>query len=182
MEDFAYILDFLPQGRAEEKSFKRTPLAIAIGEVEFKLFELIPKTNVSLVIGERVYIGKDMDKRQKIEHVKRRIAFKDITHAASSELPFVIEELVKQNEARFVKFFNDSYPITTRMHMLELLPGLGKKTMWAVIEEKKKEPFKSFEDLNNRVKSLHKPEKLIINRILCELENRYEKYKLFVAK
>ncbi|MCD6370761.1 MAG: DUF655 domain-containing protein [Thermoplasmata archaeon] len=182
MEDYAYILDYLPQGRLEEKSFRRVPLAIAVGEKEFKLFELIPKPNVSLIIGERIYIGKDLEKREKIEHVKRRIAYNELTNAAKSELPYVLEEIVKRREEDFVRFFNEARPITTRLHMLELLPGLGKKTMWAILEERKKGPFKSFEDLRNRVKLTHHPVKLIVNRILYELQHRYEKYKIFVAR
>lgn len=182
MEDYAYILDYLPQGRLEEKSFKRTPLAIAIGENEFKLFELIPKPNVSLIIGERVYIGKDKEKREKILHVKRRISYDELTNAAKSELPYVLEEIIKNREAFFVKFFNEAGPITTRLHMLELLPGLGKKTMWAILEERKKGEFRSFEDLKSRVKLPHHPEKLIANRIIYELQHRYEKYKIFVAR
>ncbi len=182
MEDYAYILDYLPQGRIEEKSFKRTPLAIAVGESEFKLFELIPKYNVSLIIGERVYIGKDKEKRDKIMHVKRRIAYDELTHAAKAELPFVIEDIIRKREPDFIKFFNEAGPITTRLHMLELLPGLGKKTMWAILEERKKGEFQSFEDLKNRVKLPHHPEKLIANRIVYELQHRHEKYKIFVAK
>ncbi len=182
MEDFAYILDYLPQGRADEKSFKRTPLALAVGETEFKLFELIPKINVTLTIGERVYIGKDLEKRLKIEHVKRRITYEELTNAAQSELPYILEEIVKRNEQKFVEFFNKASPITTRYHMLELLPGLGKKTMWSIIEEREKGSFKSFQDLVERVKLVHRPEKLIVNRILEELKNRDIKYKIFVAK
>jgi len=182
LEDYAYIIDYLPQGRPDEKSFKRTPLAIAVGENEFKLFELIPKPKVSLIIGERVYIGKDTEKREKIEHVKRRIAYDELTPAAKSELPYTLEEIVKKREDFFIKFFNEAHPITTRLHMLELLPGLGKKTMWAILEERKKGPFKDFEDLKNRVKLPHHPVKLIVNRILYELQHRHEKYKIFVAK
>ncbi len=182
MEDYAYILDYLPHGRPDEKSFRRTPIAIAVGESEFKLFELIPKPDVSLIIGERVYIGKDKDKRSKILHVKRRIAFNELTHAAQAELPYVLEDIIKKREEDFVKFFNNAHPITTRLHMLELLPGIGKKTMWAILEERKKGAFQSFEDLKNRVKLPHHPEKLIANRILYELQHRYEKYKIFVAR
>ena len=181
MEEYAYILDYLPHGRPGQKSFKIIPIALAVGETEFKLFELIPKPNVPLIVGERVYIGKDKEKRKKIEHVKRRIAYKDLTHAAQLELPYVIEEIVKKREQDFVKFFNEAHPITTRLHMLELLPGLGKKTMWAVLEERKKKPFESFEDIKKRVKLVHNPEKLIVNRILYEIQHRYEKYKIFVA-
>ncbi len=80
-----------------------------------------------------------------------------------------------------MKFFNEAGPITTRMHMLELLPGLGKKLMWAILEEKKKGGlFVSFKSMDERVKPLHQPEKLVVHRIVEELENPSEKYHLFV--
>ena len=182
MEDHAYILDYLAQGRPDESRIKRTPIAIALGDNEFKLFELVPKSNVTLIIGERVYIGKDLNKRDKVEHVKRRISYRELTHAAMSELPYIVEELVKNKEERYVEFFNTAHPITTRLHMLELLPGVGNKTMWAIIDARKKGPFKSFEDLNERVKLPHHPAKLVVNRIVYELEHRDEKYKIFVAR
>ncbi|MGE9809872.1 DUF655 domain-containing protein, partial [Ferroplasma acidiphilum] len=78
--------------------------------------------------------------------------------------------------------FNNAEAINTRMHTLELLPGLGNKSMWSVLDERKKGPFKSFEDISERVKSVHNPKKMVVNRIMDELQNRYEKYKLFVAK
>jgi putative nucleotide binding protein len=180
MEDYAYILDYLPRGHYAR--YKREALACALGEDEFKLFELIPKENVSLTIGDRVYIGKDIDKREVILHVKRRISHKELTNAAQNELPFVILRVVKAKEDKFIKFFNEAQAITTRYHMLELLPGLGKKTMWSVLEERKNTPFKSYKELVERVPTLHHPDKLVAKRIEMELSNPEEKYHLFVAK
>lgn len=182
MEDYAYILDYLPQGRADQRSFHREPIAYALGDVEFKLFELTPKDNVSLAIGERVYIGKEANLRDAILHVKRRVRYDDLTNASHSELPFIIQEIVLSREKDFVKFFNEARAITTRFHMLELLPGLGKKSMWSVIEERKKRPFDSFKDIEERVSSIHKPEKLIAKRIEAELSEAEQKYHIFVAK
>ncbi len=182
MEDYARILDFLPQGLSGDKSFKREPVAYAIGENEFKLFELIPKKDEVITIGEKVYIGKEPEQRTKIQHVKRRVGYPDLTAAAQSELPFVITDIVKEQEPRFVRFFNDAQAITTRFHMLELLPGLGKKTMWAIIEERKKGPFKSFEDIATRVPSVKHPEKLVANRIENELSDPNQKYRIFVSR
>jgi putative nucleotide binding protein len=118
----------------------------------------------------------------KILHVKRRIGYNDITNAAQSELPYVIQEIVKQKEEKFIRFYNDAQPITTRFHMLELLPGLGKKSMWKVIDERKKRKFSSFKDIDERVSSIHHPAKLIAQRIETELINSKEKYHIFVAK
>ena len=182
MEDYAYILDYLPQGHQVPRRFKREPLAIALGDTEFKLLELIPKPQVPLQIGDRVYIGKDLEKRNEILHVKRRISHTDLTAASQSELPFIVEEIVKKDEVRFVKFFNEAQSISTRFHMLELIPGLGKKTMWSIIEERKKAPFKSYEDLAERVTTIHQPEKLICKRIDLELSDTSQKYRLFVVK
>ena len=182
LEDYAYILDHLPQGLPDERRFKREPIAFGLGEAEFKILELIPKDGILLEIGERVYIGKDMAKRDKILHVKRRIRFDDITNTAQNELSYIISEIVTANQDRFVKFFNDAQAISTRLHMLELLPGLGKKTMWAIISARKKAPFSNFGDISERVGSLHQPEKLICKRIKLELSDSNQKYHLFVTR
>lgn len=182
MEDYARILDYLPQGLHDQRLYRPEPLAYAIGEDQFKLFELVPKPHAALSVGDRVYIGKEPDLRQEILHVKRRVSFVDLTNAAQSELPFVISQIVKDHEERFVLFFNDAHAITTRFHMLELLPGLGKKTMWSVLEERKKGPFKSFVDLERRVPPVHHPDKLIVKRIEEELSDPGQKYHLFVAR
>ena len=97
------------------------------------------------------------------------------------ELNFIIKEIVKKKEQTFVEFFNTAAPINTRRHQIELLPGIGKKHMWQIIESRKENPFKSFEDIKQRVSLMPDPEKLIINRILIELNNE-DKHKLFVGK
>ena len=179
MEEHVYILDYLPKGRPDDAR-RKDPVAYAVGEKNFVTLELLPKPNVTLLVGDRVSVIRD-DPASPIDHVRGRVGFEQMTHAAQSELPFVIEQMVKAQEERFVKFFNDAGPITTRMHMLELLPGLGKKLMWAIVEDKKKGgPFKGFRDMDTRVKALHAPEKLIANRIVGEIQNPSEKYHLFV--
>ena len=102
MEDYAHILDFLPQGLPSERGFRKDPVAYALGGTEFKLFELVPKPDVIINLGETVYIGKDMDKRDKVLHVKRRVSYEELTAGAQSELPYVIVEVIKETEARYV--------------------------------------------------------------------------------
>jgi putative nucleotide binding protein len=183
MEEYGIVLDYLPHGRPEDERpiYKREPLVLAVGENYMTLIELIPKKGVEVQPHERVYIGKG--DRDKIEYVKRRIGFKDLSSAARSELPYVLEELVKAKEKEFVKFFNEAQPISTRLHRLELLPGIGKKLMWEILDERKKRPFESFEDISKRIKALSDPVKLIVRRIQSELEEDTRlgkgKYKLF---
>lgn len=184
MEDHAIILDYLPLGYVKEgaPSFKRNPIAQAVGTEEFTLLELIPKERVQLDIHERVYIGPG--KRDEIARVNRRLNYDRLTATAKIELDYVIEEIVKEKERRFVEFFNDAGPISTRLHQLELLPGIGKKHMWDIINAKKQAKFTSFEDIKNRVTMLAEPVKLIAKRVHLELEVGEErkgkmKYVLF---
>jgi len=180
-EKFAYILDYLPYGRTDDKRpmYQKKPLAQGIGEKHFVLVEMITKENVVPRSHDRVYIGEG--DRTMIDHVKRRIIFSELTNSAQMELPSVIEKIILSDEKRFLSFFNDAYPITTRLHMLELLPGIGKKLMWGIIEERKKGKFESIAQLVSRVKGLHTPEKLLMNRILEELKDETIKYRVFTT-
>ena len=182
MEEYAFVLDHLAQGTVDSKRIRREPVTFALGESEFKLLELTPKDNITMGIGDRVYIGKDPALRDKILHVKRRISWTDLTTAAQNEVPYLLETIVKRDEIRFVKFFNEAEPVSTRFHTLELIPGLGKKTMWAVVEERKKRPFETLASIGDRVAGIRDPAKLIAKRIQLELSDPQEKYRLFVAR
>ena len=179
LEDYAYVLDFLPYGHPDDKRplHKREPLAQVVGEKYFTLLEVSVKKDKNPLVGDRVYIGKDLMQRDVVNKIKRRLRYEELTATAKSELPYVLEQMVKQQEDRFVEFINKAESITTKLHQLELLPGIGKKTMWAIIEERKKEPFKSFEDIAKRIKI--DPVKCVIQRIIYELQNPNTKYKLF---
>lgn len=178
-EEHAIILDFLPNGYPFDTRpmHRKTPIAQAIGKKHFILLELVPKKGVTLQPNEVVYMGEG--KRDKIHHIVGKIASDKLTQTAKGELEFVIKELVQKNSKRFIQFFNEAAPINMRRHQLELLPGIGKKHMWQIIEERKQKPFKSFEDIKERVKLLPDPEKAVIKRIMIELNNE-DKYKLFV--
>lgn len=181
LEDYAYVIDFMPYGHPDDKTpiHRREPLAQLVGENYFTLLEVSIKRDKNPLIGDRVYIGKEG--RDVVNKIKRRLRYDDLTPTSKSELPFILEKIVKEQEQRFVEFFNKAGPITTRLHQLELLPGIGKKLMWNIIEERKKEPFKSFEDIAQRVKGLAHPEKTIVSRIIEELKDPKIKYRLFTA-
>lgn len=180
-EDTAYILDYLPYGRSEDTRliYQKKPLVLGIGVKHFVLMEMIPKENAILNPGEMVYIG-DGD-RPAIDHVKKRISFTELSHGAQMELPIAIEKIILGNEEQYLTFFNEAYPITTRLHMLELLPGIGKKLMWAIIGERKKGKFENFKNLVERVKGIHSPEKLIAHRVLDEMKDENIKYRIFTT-
>ncbi len=178
-EEIAIVLDFLPNGYHydERPMYMKTPIAQAIGKEHFVLLELVPKKGIHLQPYEEVYIGDG--KRDKIHHIVGKINLGKLTATAMSGLEFVIKDIIKKNDKRFVEFFNKAQPLSTRMHQLELLPGLGKKHMWQIIEAREEKPFEGFADLKNRVKLMPDPEKTVIKRILQELEGA-EKHKIFV--
>ncbi len=179
-EEVARVLDYLPYGRTPDtRSYQKQPLVQAVGETNFVLMEMTPKEGVVPVAGTRVYIGSGS--RDVIDHVNRRIEYIELSNSAKLELPFEIQTIVLEDEPRFIRYFNEAGPITTRMHALELLPGIGKKLMWAVLNERKKGAFKSFADLMERVKGLHNPEKLITKRIEDELMDDKIKYRVFTT-
>ena len=183
MEEYAYILDYLPQGLPGGGFTKKEPVCYALGDEEFKLFELVPRANAVINIGDRVFIGKDTAevKRDAIDHVKRRINFKDLNNNAAAELEYAVTDIVMANQPRFIRFFNEAEAISMRKHLLEELPGLGKKSMTTILEERKKEPFKDFNDLSERT-GIKNPEKLIANRICLEIEDPDRKRYLFVSR
>jgi len=178
-EEYAVVLDFLQHGYPFDNrpSHKKTPIAQAIGKENFTLLELVPKVGVFLQPYEEVYIGSE--KREKIHHISGKLPFDKLTSTANAELKHVVEDLVVKNESKFIDFFNKAAPLTTRMHQLELLPGLGKKHMWEIIEERKDKPFESFINLKSRVKLMPDPKTIVMKRVLSELMGK-EKYRLFV--
>ena len=177
-EENAFVLDFLPHGYTSDQGNLKSPIAQAIGVNHLSLLELIPKKDVHLQPQQEVYIGEG--KREEIHHIKGRINAERLTSTAEKELEHAIKKIVTMNEAKFVAFFNKAQPLSMRMHQLELLPGLGKKHMWEILNERKGKPFESFEDLTNRVKLLPNPTQVVVKRILAELL-KSEKYKIFVG-
>ena len=107
--------------------------------------------------------------RPKIQRVKRRLRYDELTHSAVQELSFAIERIVKDREKDFVDFYNRAIPITPKLHMLHLLPGIGKKLMWEIIEEREKKQFDSFADISQRIKTIPHPDRMIVKRILVRI-------------
>jgi putative nucleotide binding protein len=154
-------------------------LVYGIGENQFTLLELVPKKDASFSIGERIYVGKNPESRKKIAKIKGRVNYEDMTSTAHGEMPYIILDIVHNQKERFLKFFNESPAISTRFHVLELLPGLGKKMMHDILDERRKKPFTSFEEMCDRIDFLRAPDKLVAKRIELELTDPNQKYRIF---
>jgi putative nucleotide binding protein len=177
-EEFAIVLDFLPNGYpSDSRAGRSQPVAQVVGKDKFLLLELTPRQGIFLQPYEEVYIGDG--KRDKVHHILGRIGLEKLTTTARSELDFVLHDIVKKNPQKFVLFFNKAGPLTIRTHSLELLPGFGKKHMWEVLERRGDKEFADFKDLRERAKMIPDPEKAIVRRILQEMSGE-EKHYLFV--
>lgn len=175
-DEYGVILDFLPRGKPSDRRME--PIAQVIGDRYFTLLEVVIKEGVEVKPGEKIYIGEG--KWDKVKYIKGRIRYEELTNFSRNGIESILQKIVEDEEKRFVDFFNKAMPLSARAHMLELLPGIGKKHLWSIIKERKKKPFESFEDLRKRVEMLPDPKKMIVKRILEELEGK-DRYRLFVG-
>ncbi len=176
-EEYVYVLEYLPDGHSEDRVDDDT-LIQGIGTRNFTLLEVLPKEDAHVKIADYVYVG-DGD-REVADRVKQRIEFDDLTQGARKELEYAVEDILHDDERRFVDFFNDADSVTIRLHQLDLLPGVGEKIRNALIEEREFERFDSYDDLEERVDGLHNPDEILQERIVDELKDEDVKYKLFV--
>jgi putative nucleotide binding protein len=173
-------LDYLPNGRQTERGYFREAIALGLGPSELKLLELIPKAGAKLVPGERVpLVPIQGEPAPPVDFVRRRLGYDELTTTARTELTQALARVVLADPTKYLRFFNESPSVSRRFHLLELLPGIGKKTMQAIVDERRRAPFKSFEDLEQRL-HLKNPERLIVGRIEQELTGVEDKYRLFV--
>ncbi|AFH43098.1 DUF655 domain-containing protein [Fervidicoccus fontis] len=184
-DDVAVVLDFLPHGNPFDKhvEHRRVPLAQVVGYKYFTLFELVVPEGENFEVGEKIYAGPDYVGKGPIKSIFGPISYEDLTTVAKENLVSVLSQIIKENEKYFLKFFNNAGSITLRMHMLELLPGIGKRTLNVMLDERKRKPFESFEDIVQRLTirgvKIHNIEKVIAERIVKELIGG-ERYYLFI--
>jgi putative nucleotide binding protein len=174
-EEYAIVLEYLPNGYPLEG--RMMPVAQAIGETNLTLLELVPRRGINLETGERVYIGEG--KRDKVYYILGRLNREKLTESAKNQLQEVIKKIIKEQEQKFVEFFNTADAINKRIHKIELIPGLGKKHMQEILKQRKEKIFESLEDMKKRIQNLPDPGKAVEKRIMKELTN-VERYNLFV--
>lgn len=175
-EEKAVILDFLPNGYPLER--RRMPLAQAVGTTHFTLLELVPRKGIKLDLKEEVYIGPA--RRDKIYFIRGKLPKEKLTETAKFQIQDFAAKVVNEQEKKFIDFFNNAQAINTRLHQLELLPGLGKKYTKLILEERDKKPFSSFEEMKQRLKSVPDAKKAVEKRLIEELTQE-TRYKLFAA-
>jgi len=172
------LLDVLPHGKLEEDkpSWAKTPIAQVLTFPDFVLYELkTDKYNHPAVQEKNTY--EEFLKEGKLKEVLKKIDYNELTATSKALIQPLLENEVINYEEEFINFFNNSTSITPRMHALKLLPGIGKKHMWEILEARQRQKFITFKDISDRT-SVSNPAKQIALRIIKELQ-REEKYYLF---
>jgi len=168
------VLDFLEHGKSNEREER---VAQTIGTEYYTLLEVVMREDERPKGGEKLYIGEG--DRDRVEFIKARINYDELTGNAKSELKYVLDALLDENEDNIIEFFNTAPPVTPRRHAFELLPGIGKKHMQKLLEEREKEEFQSLEDLKERVPSIPDPKETVRKRIVQELKGEDVRTRLF---
>ena len=171
-------MDFSPRGKSVVIKGREGPIVQAMGEERLTLLELLAVENQNFEPGERVKIGKEG--REKIVSVLGKLSFEELTPESKSSILSVVEKIVKSNESKYVAYFNELQPLTPRLHGLELIPGIGKTFMKQIVDGRERQPFKSFEEIQQRV-GLREPAKLLARRIVEELSGG-SRINLFIRK
>ena len=187
----AIILDMLPTGapftlsqNADGQLRRRGIRPVRGGYLTLPIVFALVKTRFFLVVAiaspdNELSINNEIDINDKTTiSAWARIDYSDLSSAGKSELEDALEKIIEENDDIFTHFFNKASPITTRLHSLELIPGIGKKHMWEIIEQRRK-PFTSLRDLKERLPLVPDPKRGVKGRILKELQED-KKYNLFV--
>jgi len=172
------ILDLLIHGHPEEDrpSWAKTPIAQVLTFPDFVLYEVKVYKNSNIQVQEQKTYEEFLNE-EKIKEVLKKIDFNDLTSTSKALIQPILETEVLRFEDEFINFFNNSTSITPRMHALKLLPGIGQKHMWEILEARERQKFVTFQDIADRT-SISNPPKIISLRIIKELK-RDVKYYLF---
>jgi len=148
-EEYAYVIDFKERAKSLTVRGREGIIITGIGEERLTLLEILGTPDSIFEVGERIYIGKEG--RTKVQSVLGKMKYEQITSSAQGELETIVGEIITKNESRFVNYLNNAQPLTPRIHVLELIPGIGKTYMKVIIEEREKQKFESFSDIQERV-------------------------------
>jgi putative nucleotide binding protein len=172
-DEYAYVVEYLPYGHADFKD--RRPSVIILTDSLALLLATLKK-DVNVEISQKVYIGEG--KRDQIHHIIGKITPDKLSETGLSKLKELLDQKIKEYEAKFVSIINALGPVNVRLHAVELIPGIGKKLMVRLLDERKKQQFSSYADINSRLGLTSGIEKYIEDRIMEEMAGD-DKYRIF---
>ena len=173
------VLDLLPHGHPQDDkpSWSRAPIAQVLTFPDYVLYEVKYNRDSDLNVQDKGTYEK-FTEQNKLKEVLKKIDYGDLTNTSKALIEPLLEAEIINYEEEFINFFNNSTSITPRMHALKLLPGVGQKHMWEILDARNKQKFVKFQDISDRTSIAH-PVRLIAQRIIKELQREGVKYYLF---
>lgn len=168
-EEFARVLGVNRRGRSVTSRGRDGTIVTAIGENRFTLLEMIGAEGATFETGERICVDREQD--TKVSLVLGKIRYERLPEQARSQISNAIESIVDDCEDRFVNYYNRAEHLTTRVHALEQFPGIGRTYTNAILDERARRKFDSFEDIAERV-GLEDPRWCIVQRIVEEVTGK----------
>ena len=77
-EEYAYVLDFISQGKSKTVHGRGGVIVIALGEERLTLLEILGVDDSTFDIGEKIYIGKDG--RTNVQSVLGKLDYLSLIH------------------------------------------------------------------------------------------------------
>lgn len=106
------------------------------------------------------------------------LTYEQMKPAQRKLLKTALRDIVISNEDVFINVYNNGRSLTVKLHSLSLLPKFGTKKIFAITDAKRYKPFTTFKDIEQRAPLVKDPASFIVERILVEIENPEEKYKI----
>jgi len=108
---------------------------------------------------------------------------RELSGGAQSELDYAVDDIVAEEEQRFVDFYNDAQPITPATPPTESPARYqGKKLRNTILDERKRKPFRSFDDIGVAGQRPPRPSEVLVERIIEELRDDDLKYRTFARR
>ena len=145
---------------------------VIVTEPSLHVIRLRAKPNAGLqMVGDRLYMGIDHSKREVVQDILGFARIRDLSNAASIELPVVIQQIIEDSPDVFIQqFFNRAGNLSLKMHAFELLAGVGNKKAMEMVASRGRAGWENFSQLNEDC-NINAAE-LLAKRFVSEIEDR----------
>ena len=145
---------------------------VVVTEPALHVIRLRPKPDSAIqMVGDRIYMGIDHTQRDVVQDVLGFARIRDLSNAASIELPIVIQQIIEESPDVFIQqFFNRAGNLSLKMHAFELLPGVGNKKAMEMVASRGRVGWENFAQLNEDC-NINAAE-LLAKRFISEIEDR----------
>ena len=145
---------------------------VVVTEPALHVIRLRPKPDSAIqMVGDRIYMGIDHAQRDVVQDVLGFARIRDLSNAASIELPIVIQQIIEDSPDVFIQqFFNRAGNLSLKMHAFELLPGVGNKKAMEMVASRGRVGWENFAQLDEDC-NINAAE-LLAKRFVSEIEDR----------